>query len=149
MYCTCMFCGLFQMCLRINNIHLLISIFPAFEAHLYSITLKDTRRPASTLFGYLSSDVGDHLSLIHPARLPSQYGTRAPLQSQVNKEPRGLLTTSSEHSLMPRGTCTCTLYNVYTKLIMVLHVHVCISTCTCWLAIKVFNPPPQFPRLGT
>ena len=32
-------CFLIQMCIRINNIHMIISIFPLLESHIYTTTL--------------------------------------------------------------------------------------------------------------
>ncbi|CAI8010064.1 hypothetical protein GBAR_LOCUS6673 [Geodia barretti] len=94
------------MCLRINNIHLLISIFPALETHLFCITRQEVMRPV-TAFGYISSDVGDHLSPLHyhPTVATSRLlGVGGHARSQVSRDLRGTLTGSSDHSLMPRGT---------------------------------------------
>ena len=96
------------MCLRVNNIHLLITIFPAFESHLYSSTRKEPHKPA-TVFGYISSDVGDHLTpLNHP-----RNSVGMSLQSQADKDVRGLLVASSDQSAVPRGIykIMCTLYS--------------------------------------
>ena len=98
-----------QMCLRINNIHLLISIFPALEAHLHSITRRALFRPA-TAFGYISSDVGDHPSPFGPAHghTPSRFGgVGGSVRSKVSRDLRGTLTGSSDHSHVPRGVREC------------------------------------------
>ena len=108
------------MCLRINNIHLLISIFPSFETHLHSITRRELRRPA-TAFGYISSDV-DPLSVQHGGthtHTASQFGVGSAPRSQVDKD---LLGTSSEHSLMPRGVYMCVCARV---------CGVCVRVCVC------------------
>ena len=40
-----------QMCIRINNIHALISIFPSLESHVYSTTFSPAQRFPFTAFG--------------------------------------------------------------------------------------------------
>lgn len=102
------------MCLRINNIHLLISIFPSLEAHLLTITRQEVTRPV-TAFGYISSDLGDHLSPFrHPVvgggggggHTPSHFvGVGGHARSKVSRDLRGTLTGSSDHSIVPRGMC--------------------------------------------
>ena len=95
-------CRPLQMCLRINNLHTLITIFPSLESHLHSTTRTEPHKPA-TAFGYISSDVGDQPSPLHRPRA-ALYNVGMSLRSQADKDRRGLLVTSSDHSLLPRGT---------------------------------------------
>lgn len=112
-----------QMCLRINNVHLLITIFPTLEAHLYNTTRKETHRQV-TAFGYISSDIADHMSPLHHHGHDhtSQFGA---MRSHVARDLRGTLTTSSEHSLLPRGIYF-TVAAIYTE---ACNRVVCIFAC--------------------
>ena len=49
---------LFQMCIRINNIQTLLTIFPSLERQLHSAVKTHVQRPITAL-GYISSDVSD------------------------------------------------------------------------------------------
>ena len=109
--CPYLFLPPLKMCLRINNIHLLISVFPTFESHLHSTTRKEPHKPA-TAFGYISSDVGDQSSPLHHPHA-SHYGVETSLRPQADKDVRG---TPSDQSLMPADACTCTCCVLYISL---------------------------------
>ena len=67
-----------QMCIRINNIHTLITTFPSLENQLYS-SMRTSVHPPITAHGYISSDPGE-LSPRHPVRSykPNPHSTRPP-----------------------------------------------------------------------
>ena len=46
------------MCIRVNNIHVLITIFQSLEGHIYDLVRTDLKKPISA-FGYVSSDHSD------------------------------------------------------------------------------------------
>lgn len=52
---------LVQMCIRINNIHTLITIFTSLESHLHASTRTEVLKPTkhTNPFGYISSDPFD------------------------------------------------------------------------------------------
>lgn len=99
-YCI-QLCYLLQMCIRINNIHLLITIFTALETHLYVSTRTEVQKPISA-FGYISSDQGEPNSLL--ARQACQVHRLTPHRPRPQKDATvGLLIPSDGSSSQAKG----------------------------------------------
>lgn len=78
------------MCIRINNIHVLITIFHSLEDHLYSKIRTDSKRPISA-FGYVSSDHSDTTPNVNLLRSKTNkpHPTRTRDRETANGERRG------------------------------------------------------------
>ena len=84
-----------QMCIRINNFHTLIKIFPSLENHLFSCMRTAIHHPVSAL-GYISSDPGElnsRRAKSSQSFKPNPHRTRTSLARGTD----GILQVPSEH----------------------------------------------------
>lgn len=75
------------MCIRINNIHVLITTFHSLEAHLYSMIRTGSQKPISA-FGYISSD-------------PSESTPNLQLLRAKSSKPHPTRTRQKENNMSP------------------------------------------------
>lgn len=95
-----------QMCVRINNIHLLIKVFELLEDHLYSCLRTALPKPI-TAFGYVSSDPGE-LSLRHTVDKPNPHHASTHEHSVLTEEQ-----TSARRGEANHKQKSCTVYWPY------------------------------------